>query len=500
MQKILFVALLLSLSYSCSSHKSKRNLASNFGSNNVEAYMSPGQGKEAFSKMYNLISDAKEEVNITVYSWSDSGFSKALHAALDKRNPPKVRVVMRKSVFAKHLKDIAELEAKGAMFKKAKIELHEKFILADSTYLVNSSANMSGGAKNRYSENFVFFNAEEAERNSDLYSIIRDFKQEFAIIWNSAHDHITEKEKFVADVLNHKEKKANKMTALKNLSLISSSMNYKVTAPSKRDFNKGSIIGLKRIPNKSNQIWMVKDSIIKAIGMAKHSIHLNINHFNLIEISDALIAATKRGVDVKLAVDSQEYKSRLNGKEMTPQFVQDWYKEYGTKNEAPVRIKFYSFVPHFSSWSLNHHKYIMIDYNPKPGNGTFLLTGSYNYSKTAEHSKFDNQVLFRSSEYQNIYDAFYEEFDYLWRQGRDEKDKPKASLINYFKTAKKDLLPLHSSRPVALTWKEAGKLKEEIEKLYPESRTFYKYKHCQFYNVKKDVYLNKDAKSECVAK
>jgi len=500
MQKILFVALLLSLSYSCSSHKSERTLASSFGNSNVEAYMSPQQGKEAFSKMYNIIRDAKTDVNVTVYSWSDSGFSKALHAALDKKNPPKVRVVMRKSVFKKHLDDIAKLEAKGAMFKKAKIQLHEKFILADSTYLVNSSANMSGGAKIRYSENFVFFNAEDAERNSDLYSIIRDFKQEFAIIWNSAHDHITEKEKYVADVLNHKEKKANKMTALKNLSLISSSMNYKVTSPSKRDFKKGSIIGLKRIPNKTNQIWMVKDSIIKAIGMAKHSIHLNINHFNLKEISDALIAATKRGVDVKLAVDSQEYKTRTNGKEMTPQFVEDWYKEYGTKNEAPVRIKFYSFVPHFSSWSLNHHKYIMIDYNPKPGNGTFLLTGSYNYSKTAEHSKFDNQVLFRSSEYQHIYNAFFEEFDYLWSQGRDERDKPKTRLINYFKTVKNDLLPLHSSKPVALSWKEATKLKAEISKSFPQSRTFYKFKHCQFYNVKKDVYLNRDAKSECVAK
>jgi phosphatidylserine/phosphatidylglycerophosphate/cardiolipin synthase-like enzyme len=500
MQKSIFVVLLLSLVYSCSSHNSKRNLASSFGNQNVQAYMSPQQGKEAFAKMYNIIKDAKNDVNITIYSWSDSGLSKALHYALDKKNPPKVRVVMKRDVFKKHLNDIAELEAKGAMFKKAKIQLHEKFVLADSTYLVNSSANMSGGAKTKYSENFVFFNAEDAQRNSDLYSIIRDFKQEFAIIWNSAHDHITENEKFVADVLNHKEKKSNKYTALKNLSLLSTSMNYKVSKPASRDFKKGSIIGLKRKPNKKNQTWIVKDSIIKAIGMAKHSIHLNINHFNLKEISDALIEATKRGVDVKLVVDSQEYKTFLNNKEMTPQFVEDWYKEYGKTNEVPVRIKFYSFVPHFSSWSLNHHKYIMIDYNSKPGNGTFLLTGSYNYSKTAEHSKFDNQVVFKSSEYQHIYDAFFEEFDYLWSQGRTAKDKPNAKLVKYFKTAKNSLIPLHSSKPFSLTWKEATSLKREIAKKFPKSKTFYKFKHCQYYHVKKDIFVTRDGKSACMAK
>lgn len=497
MQKLLFVTLFLSLVYSCSSQNSKRFVASNSTNDRVQAYMSPHQGKEAFTKMYDIITSAEKYVNITVYSWSDHGFTKALREVLDRENPPKVRVVMKKSVFKKHAKVIEELEAKGAMFKKAKVELHEKFVLADDKYLVNSSANMSGGARSRYSENFVFFDAEDVKRKSDLFSIIRDFKQEYAVIWNSAHDHVTKNEKYVADVLNHKEKRANKFTALKNLSLISSSMNYKITKPRKRDFEKGSVIGLQRIPNKKHQIWMVKDSIIKAIGKAKHNIYLNINHFNLKEISDALIEATKRGVDVKLMVDSQEFKTYLNNKEMTPQFVHDWHKEYGNNTPAPVRIKFYSFVPHFSSWSLNHHKYLMIDYNEKPGNGTFLLTGSYNYSKTAEHSKFDNQVLFRGSDYQHIYDAFYDEFDQLWMQNRDEKDLPKSQYTEYFKTVKNGLIPLHSSRPVSLTWDEAINLKKEIGSKFPESKTFYKFKHCQYYHVQKNLFYSRDAKSVC---
>lgn len=502
---------ILFLISACSSIGNKpndnRKLASSEQQENIEVLMSPTQGKKAFKRMYNMIREAKESVSVTVYSWSDSGFTKALKETLKKENPPIVRVALKKSLFKKQQKNIEELERLGAMFKSAKIELHEKFIIADGQELVNSSANMSGGAKNKYSENFIFFKTDKDEtKTSDIKSIIQEFEKEFAIIWNSAHDYITEGELHSADVLNLKqfipERKQKKEQRIK---LYSSSMNYKVSAPRKRDFAKGSVIGLKRIPNKKNQIWTVKDQILKAIKEAKKNIFLNINHFNLREISDALIEAVKRGVDVKLAVDSQEFKTFLNNKEMTPQFVKDFVALKGQEESIPVRVKFYSFVPHHSSWSLNHHKSILIDYeplgdlkkDPHPPLNTVLLTGSYNYSKTAEHSKFDNQVRIKGKEYQFVYDAFHREFMYLWSLNRTNEDTPHKKNLDYFRVPKKDLIPLHSNVPFSLTWKEAKNLKNEIFKLYPESRTFYKFKHCMYFNTKSKTFFARNRRSIC---
>jgi phosphatidylserine/phosphatidylglycerophosphate/cardiolipin synthase-like enzyme len=481
---------------SCALTTDKRELASNTESESIEVYMSPTQGKEAFEKMYDMIKEAKDSVNVTVYSWSDAGFTKALRSTLSKNNPPIVRVVLKKSLFTKHKKTIEELEKMGAMFKSAKIELHEKFIIADGEKLVNSSANMSGGAKNKYSENFIFFNKKDESNKSDITVILQEFEKEFALIWNSAHDYITEEEIQSADVLNHKNT-ARKRKKDSHIKLFSSSMNYKVSAPRRRDFDKGSVIGLQRIPNKKNQIWTVKDQILEAINKAEKNIFLNINHFNLRDISDALIQAIERGVDVKLAVDSQEFKTFLNNKEMTPQFVQDFVKLKGEQIAIPVRIKFYSFVPHHSSWSLNHHKAILVDYDKRGDLNTTLLTGSYNYSKTAEHSKFDNQVRFKSEKYQEVYDAFYNEFMYLWSLERDDKDKPKKKMLDFFKIARNNLIPLHSNIPFSLTWEEAVKLKSDIFKLHPESRFFYKHKQCQYFNTKTKVFLKGNRRTVC---
>lgn len=497
MKNSIFFILSVLLALSCSSSSSNRNIASKFGDYDIEAYMSPTEGEYAFNRMYDLITNAENEINITVYSWSDGGFTKAMQEVMDKKNPPILRVVMKKDVFKGHEKVIEELEKKGAMFKMAKLDLHEKFVLVDDKFLLNSSANMSGGAKTRYSEDFVFFNAEDAPINSDRYSIIKDFKHEFSIIWNSAHDYKTKDELRVADIMNHKLKNKNKSSSSKNLTLYSSSMNYKVTAPSKTDFAKGAAIGLERIPNKKNQIWTVKSALIKAINEAKENIFVNINHFNLQDISDALIEATKRGVDVRLVVDSQEFKTYINNKEMTPQFVEDWHKTYGNNKEAPVRVKFYSFYPHFSTWYLNHHKYMLIDYNKNSGVGTKLLAGSYNYSKTAEHGKFDNQILYQGEKFQNIYKKFHEEFENLWYLERDAKDQVKQANLDYYSTAKNSLLPLHSSLPISLTWKEATDLKSELMKRYPESKNFSRFKHCYFYDVKKKSYIARNAKSVC---
>ena len=50
---------------------------------------------------------------------------------------------------------IEPLEEDCAEFKYTNKTMHEKFVIVDDEYMINSSANFSGGAITRYSENFI---------------------------------------------------------------------------------------------------------------------------------------------------------------------------------------------------------------------------------------------------------------------------------------------------------------------------------------------------------
>ncbi len=467
------------------------------GKSKFEVYMSPHQGTQAFEAIYKRVREAKKSIKVTIYSWSDADFNEALHFALDKKNPPIVRIAMRRAQFKKHHKTITALEAKGAMFKVSKINLHEKFFIIDGDKLINSSANLSGGAENKYSEDFVFIDALEEPKGSPITSLFKDFENEFAIIWNSASDYITEEEVTTADVLDHFIKDQNTVELSSQARLLSTSMNYRIEKPSQRDRDQGAVISLDRKPSRKLQLWTVRDGLIKHINNAKKNIFVSINHFNLEEISDALIAAVKRGVDVKMVVDSLEFHSYLHPREKTPLFVSDYKKLKGQDSEAPVRIKFYSLNPHYSSWSLNHHKYMLIDYDEKNLAETKLLAGSYNYSKTAEHAKFDNQVLYKGSRFTEIIRAFKVEFDYLWSLERGTNDVLDPQMVDNFSLPTNDLITLHTSTPFSLKWKEAVALEKKIKTLYPDAPSFGKHSHCAYYHVVKKVFIKRDRSSTC---
>jgi phosphatidylserine/phosphatidylglycerophosphate/cardiolipin synthase-like enzyme len=434
------------------------------------ALFSPLDGTKAFNQMYELIRNAEDYVHMTIYSWSDSGIDKAMLDALN--NGVKVKIVLHPPLAkkARTIKKVTKLEAAGAEVKIAKQNMHEKFLLVDGKNLVNSSANMSAGAKTRYSEAFVFHQKYHSNTNS-VNSLIKDFRHEFTVLWNSAKDMITENEDN-ADALDDYTKLTDQDVVINlpsdntDLSLYSSSMNFKVkeNSPSSSAYAVGKFITLARVKLDGEQTWKVRDLLIKKIDSAKNTIELSLNHFNIRAVSDALIAAVKRGVDVRLNVDNQEYKSKPNNKEMTPQFVKDWKSLTGNaKKTAPVRVKYYAHSPSPSRWLLNHHKYILIDYTPS-GKGTTLLAGSYNISKNAEHRQFDNMVMYASPKYKSVFKGFKSEFDRLWSLGRNDQDLPKQEALDTFLVAKKGAFLLHAKKAVALSFKEVKALRRAVGK------------------------------------
>ena len=395
-KKILPLAVMASL-FSCSQTPVVSDATRSVASADIPVvYFSPTQGEEAFAKLYDIISGAKEYVHVSVYSWSDSGLDKALEKAL--ANKAKVRVVLHPDLkkTKKVIDSVAKLEALGAEFKWAPMNMHEKFTLVDDEFVINTSANFSGGARNKYSEAMVF-HRDTPDPKDGMNSLIRDFKNEFAVIWNTGKDAITHGEPPAAQLTDDFTKMkggtvVNEPEKDSEISLYSSSMNWYLE-PVKQTtaaYKAGKYMDLEpkktKVGDAEEQTWVVRDVIIDHIKKARKSIYLSLNHFNIRAVSDALIDAVKRGVDVRLAVDNQEYKGKPNDLEMTPQFVADWAKIKG-KVPPPVRVKYYSHEPSPRYWLLNHHKYILIDFNEKDPSQTVLLAGSYNLSQTAEQNQ-----------------------------------------------------------------------------------------------------------------
>lgn len=488
MKKLLWLFVLVGLS-GCANWKNQpsenREVASTTAS--PDALFSPHEGDEAFKRTYEIIASAKKYAHVSVYSWSDSGLDQAIEAAL--KNGAKVRVVLHPDLKdSKKVVDVVpKLEKLGAEFKIAAMNMHEKFSLVDDVAVVNTSANFSNGAKNKYSENFIYH--ELAKDNSEaLKSLLKEFKREFVILWNSGKDIISNGEAIAEALPDMGEEHVPAVKS--SMALYSSSMNWNIVAnkPSSQGYKIGKYIALKAktYPNSTEQTWVVRDVLIKHINEAQKNIYLSLNHFNIREVSDALVEAVKRGVDVRLAVDNQEYKSKPNDLEMTPQFVQDWYALKGKKVSPPVRVKYYSHEPSPRSWLLNHHKFVLVDYGV--AGKTALLSGSYNLSRTAEQNQFDNLVVYKGDQYSSLYKDFYGEFENQWYWNRP-KDIAKPEMVQQFFEVKGGSYPIHVSEAVSLSWEEVMSLRADVNKKAPGIFSgLTKNRDCMYYDPAKKSY------------
>ena len=128
--------------------------------------------------------------------------------------------------------------------------------------------------------------------------------------------------------------------------------------------------------------------LIGLIKNARKSVHVMIYSFTLDELSEALIEAKNRGVDVKVVIERENAYGRGS--------------EYQKLLEAGVEVKL------DGNPSLMHHKVMIID-------GEVVVTGSYNWSWSAENRNDENLVVIEDSELASLYE---EEFQRVWGQAR----------------------------------------------------------------------------------
>jgi len=126
------------------------------------------------------------------------------------------------------------------------------------------------------------------------------------------------------------------------------------------------------------------DKLVEKIDSAKSSLYIAIYSFTLDSISDAVIRAKKRGVEVKVIYDSDQSKNDASDDERLI-------------NEGIA-------VAYRNGSGYMHNKFTIIDMN-------IVATGSFNYSNNADTKNEENLVFLDSS---GLAEKFKQNFDIIW--------------------------------------------------------------------------------------
>lgn len=135
---------------------------------------------------------------------------------------------------------------------------------------------------------------------------------------------------------------------------------------------------VKTSPNEST----TKENLLNIINSAQKSVYLAVLEFSDMDVVDALIKASKRGVDVKVLMDKKDTNDKYAGGAPIPSFYPNIMPAVELfKNQVPVRW----YEPRFKDQEL-HMKMCVVD-------GQKLIAGSTNFTRQAFTTFRETSVL-----------------------------------------------------------------------------------------------------------
>ena len=173
------------------------------------------------------------------------------------------------------------------------------------------------------------------------------------------------------------------------------------------------------------------ERIIAEMRKAKKSILIAVAHFNYDIIADALLdIQKKRGkkLDIRVIVDLGEFSAKVSQAKRLE------------KGGVSLRYKTYSLSFFWPHSRLMHHKIMLVD-------DKMMLTGSYNWSATAEHLNYENIMVFKGKEHAGLVRETNQEFERLWGLNRGVYDDFMSAL-----TSKKGSKGYRRYFPVHFGW------------------------------------------------
>jgi phosphatidylserine/phosphatidylglycerophosphate/cardiolipin synthase-like enzyme len=255
------------------------------------------------------------------------------------------------------------------------IKVHHKFATIDSGLarerVISGSANWSLSSYRFYNENILFFET-EPEANYR-------FQMEFERLWERA------KEFGVAQG--------------------AASLTLQPREQADLDFHFNSPRRLQLNPNDA----LLTDHVVRAIDNARQSIAIASTRVRLAPVLEAIAKAAERGVAVRVILGQDDFH--------------DLYKrsQWLVRSGVQLRIKFYNLKPSQFLTHQMHNKFMIID-------DEIVLTGSFNWSESAERNHIENIVEIKGVLGQKTAYVFMQEFESIWQMGRDGLESFKIDL------------------------------------------------------------------------
>ena len=138
-----------------------------------------------------------------------------------------------------------------------------------------------------------------------------------------------------------------------------------------------------------------KQAILRQINSAKESIDIAMFAFTSREIGQAVLDAHRRGIKIRIILDQKQAEEKFS---RYPIFLQEG---------IPVKLLPVSgkkFVK-----GLMHNKFAIVDKQ-------VVITGSYNWTASAEEINYENLLIIKSHELAKRYEEY---FDSMWKKAGD---------------------------------------------------------------------------------
>jgi len=326
----------------------------------------------------------------------------------------------------KNQEKMAKLEALGLDAKYLGVgrKMHHKFATIDThsrkPVLITGSANWSMSSRRNYNENIMYL--------EDKPGISSSFQRQFDLLWSQAKEFGRS-----APEGGQAFRQLPVAQLEAGFEVHFNTDNLKVTP---RGFRKDS----------SKKGYVLTRQIVDLINKSKSTIEIATTRIKLRPIYEALKAAAARGVKIDIVVTMGEYapsyfRSRNKLKVCDNIYVDKCStsqnfsiflerEDYAGKDNVNVRVKHFDIRKDLYLQKQMHSKYIISD-------NQALITGSFNWSVSAEYNHFENIVSVSGEHHPGVLNDFNQDFDQLWGLNRGEYEHVVADLESRSERAEK---------------------------------------------------------------
>jgi len=311
---------------------------------------------------------------------------------------------------------------------------------------VTGSANWSSGAGTKYDENTLFLTA--------YPELTLRMQREFNTMWDHTKDLVSN---------------SSLQTELSTFGITDEVI---VEDPGVHVFFTSDNFKVNGTTFTVNGASRISDELVRAIEAAEDRIHIASGHLRSRPVAEALMAkrAADPDIDIQIYLDGQEYISDSGNTEQIAdqqtclaaattasqqRACVDKSFLYGLEVEKAgidVKYKYYAYRWDAGYAAQMHNKFLIID--------KALYSGSYNLSDNAEHNTFENVLLFKGPEFEDLVEEFETKFQELREQGPGLLGPLRSKIDN--DTTIPIVFPAMS-----LTWTEIKDLKALIAKECP---------------------------------